>query len=322
MRRLLRSIGRALAAAVMVASGAAITLAVAAHARAAEVTYDIRLTDGAISPIVVVAGDAVAYEVTIAVSTGDNDGLNFFSFDILTDLNVEQNPADEVFTDVVTADFTFLGGPFLGTPIGDDIIGFEATQGFGTEGTEGIGQGTEPQVIVNGVLVTPAGGTGTFTVQIGPDTNTNLLNVGGTNPIGESDITTTIGDGFVIQTVDAGDDLDGDGVLNENDNCPGDFNPDQTDTDGDGIGDACDATPTGEGGGGGGGGGEGGGTTSPSGSFWDLLRTAEFPTAAAAIGLFAVPLLIAMWFGSPIGIVLGVLLGVILSSSTMIAFGG
>jgi thrombospondin type 3 repeat protein len=34
-------------------------------------------------------------------------------------------------------------------------------------------------------------------------------------------------------------DSDGDGVLNNVDNCPS-FNPDQTDTDGDGLGDACD----------------------------------------------------------------------------------
>jgi C1A family cysteine protease len=35
-------------------------------------------------------------------------------------------------------------------------------------------------------------------------------------------------------------DSDGDGVPNSIDNCPLDYNPDQTDTDGDGIGDACD----------------------------------------------------------------------------------
>jgi C1A family cysteine protease len=36
-------------------------------------------------------------------------------------------------------------------------------------------------------------------------------------------------------------DTDGDGVANTVDNCPLDYNPDQTDTDGDGIGDACEA---------------------------------------------------------------------------------
>ena len=35
-------------------------------------------------------------------------------------------------------------------------------------------------------------------------------------------------------------DPDGDGVISEEDNCPDDYNEEQTDTDGDGIGDACD----------------------------------------------------------------------------------
>lgn len=36
-------------------------------------------------------------------------------------------------------------------------------------------------------------------------------------------------------------DIDGDGVLTANDNCPESYNPDQLDTDGDGSGDVCDA---------------------------------------------------------------------------------
>jgi syndecan 4 len=39
-------------------------------------------------------------------------------------------------------------------------------------------------------------------------------------------------------------DIDGDGVPNEIDNCPGFANPDQLDTDGDGVGDECDNCPT------------------------------------------------------------------------------
>jgi hypothetical protein len=41
----------------------------------------------------------------------------------------------------------------------------------------------------------------------------------------------------------AASDWDGDGVLNDDDNCRFDDNPDQADDDGDGIGNVCDATP-------------------------------------------------------------------------------
>ncbi len=41
----------------------------------------------------------------------------------------------------------------------------------------------------------------------------------------------------------ANDDLDGDGVLNDVDNCPTVYNPDQADEDGDHLGDVCDPCP-------------------------------------------------------------------------------
>ncbi len=37
------------------------------------------------------------------------------------------------------------------------------------------------------------------------------------------------------------DDIDGDGVINSNDNCPSDYNPTQADSDADGLGDECDS---------------------------------------------------------------------------------
>ena len=40
------------------------------------------------------------------------------------------------------------------------------------------------------------------------------------------------------------DDADNDGILNENDNCPTVYNPDQKDTDNDEVGDVCDNCPT------------------------------------------------------------------------------
>ena len=38
-------------------------------------------------------------------------------------------------------------------------------------------------------------------------------------------------------------DRDGDGVIEQNDNCSGVYNPDQVDTDHDGVGDVCDCNP-------------------------------------------------------------------------------
>jgi len=42
------------------------------------------------------------------------------------------------------------------------------------------------------------------------------------------------------------DDRDGDGILDDDDNCPDIYNPSQADFDGDGIGDVCDPTPSGD----------------------------------------------------------------------------
>tara|TARA_Y100000589_G_C26916423_1_gene532528 strand:+ start:330 stop:659 length:330 start_codon:yes stop_codon:yes gene_type:complete len=38
-------------------------------------------------------------------------------------------------------------------------------------------------------------------------------------------------------------DRDGDGIADDNDNCPNQENPNQTDTDNDGLGDVCDDEP-------------------------------------------------------------------------------
>ena len=48
------------------------------------------------------------------------------------------------------------------------------------------------------------------------------------------------GSAYVFELDVVNPDTDGDGIPDADDNCPLDFNPDQTDTDDDGLGDACD----------------------------------------------------------------------------------
>ncbi len=48
---------------------------------------------------------------------------------------------------------------------------------------------------------------------------------------------------FVSQGLSSPTDIDGDGIVDEYDNCPEDFNPEQRDADGDGQGDVCDPYP-------------------------------------------------------------------------------
>jgi hypothetical protein len=55
-----------------------------------------------------------------------------------------------------------------------------------------------------------------------------------------------VGGYFVLQSLDnednVSDDIDGDGILDDDDNCPEDANASQTDTDDDGKGDVCDSS--------------------------------------------------------------------------------
>lgn len=53
-----------------------------------------------------------------------------------------------------------------------------------------------------------------------------------------------VSDGLAIRFVPPPLDVDGDGLLDQADNCPFAANPEQADADGDGVGDACDGCPT------------------------------------------------------------------------------
>ncbi|MBF0371371.1 MAG: tandem-95 repeat protein [Magnetococcales bacterium] len=68
-----------------------------------------------------------------------------------------------------------------------------------------------------------------------------------TDQKGSTTITITVGDGelaisdsFILTVIETGADTDGDGVLDEEDNCPSVANPNQEDLDGDAVGNTCD----------------------------------------------------------------------------------
>ncbi|UCG32819.1 MAG: hypothetical protein JSU68_14275 [Phycisphaerales bacterium] len=214
-------------------------MALAIQAPAAEVTYDVRPGDGLSSPVQVAPGGTVPYEVTIEVSSGDNDGLLLFIFDLLTDLGVPQSTDTITFDPLIASLFNFGGFMQYGTAVDDDITDIGGTQGFGLGGeTPGIGHGS-PQLLIRGELQTPTNQLGDFNVTIGANTKTQLIAPGG-GIIDDPAITTNLGPGFVIQVLA---DSDQDGTPDINDNCPDDANPGQDDSDGDQVGDACDACP-------------------------------------------------------------------------------
>jgi FtsP/CotA-like multicopper oxidase with cupredoxin domain len=72
------------------------------------------------------------------------------------------------------------------------------------------------------------------------DGNGYMTNPSNPNNLDQGD---TVGGMLRFLSFAAGDDADGDGVLDVEDNCPNVANADQADTDGDGIGDVCDALP-------------------------------------------------------------------------------
>lgn len=65
----------------------------------------------------------------------------------------------------------------------------------------------------------------------------------GCNQVFGLDKTAPRGPDAAIDAPPSSDDEDGDGFANESDNCPGVYNPDQTDQDGDLVGDVCDPHP-------------------------------------------------------------------------------
>lgn len=87
------------------------------------------------------------------------------------------------------------------------------------------------QVVISGYTVAPAGVFQPAQLEIGEE-----VFIGG-YILADGTLHTTV---FSLDPAFDPLDTDGDGIPNDEDNCPDVANPDQTDTDGDGIGDACE----------------------------------------------------------------------------------
>ena len=173
--------------------------------------------------------------------------------------------ADNVVNDVAT---DLSGNKILtitkGDPIGATMqYWIVATSGGGDQAGCNASDGSPANLSVSGV---PSNATASpFSFQL-----TNCFNTGGSKQAVQftADLSATADDYIItigVNDTDTNDkysttpavftlrilnpavtDTDGDGIADDEDNCPTVANPSQTDTDGDGLGDACDPTPTGD----------------------------------------------------------------------------
>jgi len=176
-----------------------LVLSLAGAAFATTVRIDVvPASDNNATSVTATPGSEVAYQIYIQVisdntATADNNGLAFFTVDILTDLGVEQ-PAMDSFSALVNQAFTVVRS--LGTPQDDDILqigGGQNTFAGGTV-TAGIGSG-EGQLIGQGRLITPSA-EGSHTVAIGPSSQANVFAAGSLTSAGQA--TLQAGPGFTI----------------------------------------------------------------------------------------------------------------------------
>lgn len=148
------------------------------------------------------------------------------------------NPTETItFFHVATAAATLNANDGISTAIFDDL-------GTGTSyGTYSVSTTGNPDSLVSFQLgaaaiadITTAAGAGFFSVG-GALPSSSFGNLFGS----------TFGGGSIqrlLIVLDSDPDADGDGIIDDFDNCPSLANPDQADNDGDGIGDACDICPT------------------------------------------------------------------------------
>ncbi len=177
----------------------------AACASAATVRFEIQALEKDVpitgdNPTITVApGGQVSYEVLALVTsadpaTPDNNGLGYFLFDILTDLNITQPPIIGV-EEAISDSFSFLLK--AGTPTDDDLLQVRAAQDTLTGSRPlipGVAEG-QTQVIVGGLLNTPTD-EGTYQVTVGGSMAASVFAAGGTATLVEA--TPTAGTGFTI----------------------------------------------------------------------------------------------------------------------------
>jgi hypothetical protein len=117
-----------------------------------------------------------------------------------------------------------------GSAVGDLCNGAAGKDGAngkdGADGNDGAAGPASLAALEGTACALPGGAGGTVHVTVGSSGAVSIQCAGGTPP--------------------AGDDADGDGILDAADNCPAVSNADQADSDNDGIGNACDPTPNGD----------------------------------------------------------------------------
>lgn len=164
----------------MMLSTAWVVLLTTGLAHGATVTFELFATDDpSADQVTVLAGDPVAYTLTVTVTSDDpgspdSDGLAGFSVDLLTDLGIAQLPADEFGVEIV-ASFPLF--PSLGSPIDpSDLLGISAFSEalLGGTGTPGIAL-DETITLATGSFLTDPDMLGTFTIMFGDIASGSVL---------------------------------------------------------------------------------------------------------------------------------------------------
>ena len=188
---------------VVVFVSCGLPVAMASFAAGATANFEISPTAPQTgSQITVAPGEQISYQVTVAVSSGDNQGLHSFVFDIVTDFGIAIPSADE-FDPLIEQHFPLL--PSLGSPSVTQpgtLLQVAAFQQLGiSESTlTGVGQ-SGPQVLVRGRLTAPSE-PGQYTVRL--DNVYALVIVAGKSAPVQADADP--GQGFTVTVTEQGED--------------------------------------------------------------------------------------------------------------------